>query len=156
MKLMTCRHHLHLNLTRQGHIMSTKLDHVILACALHPFLTCVLPLPVPYVSTWDRRGDVRGDFRHRARGSSGCSYDYFSRQGGDLPLPYNFPLTLPSCNLERCLILSTLLCHVSNPYNHDSHIPANHCTTKLPLLSHCLVCVGKLAAYRNTMVGISC
>ena len=29
---MTCRHHLHLNLTRQGHIIPIKLEHTILAC----------------------------------------------------------------------------------------------------------------------------
>ena len=29
---MTCRHHLHLNLTRQGHSMIVKLEHTILAC----------------------------------------------------------------------------------------------------------------------------
>ena len=44
---MTCHHHLHLNLTRQSHIMSIKLEHTILACALHPLLTCVFSLPVP-------------------------------------------------------------------------------------------------------------
>ena len=43
MKLMTRRHHLHLNLTRQGHIIPIKLEHTILACVLNPFLTCVLP-----------------------------------------------------------------------------------------------------------------
>ena len=32
MKLVTCRHHLHLNLTRQGHIIPNKLEHAILAC----------------------------------------------------------------------------------------------------------------------------
>src|SRR4051812_29836842 len=31
-----------------------------------------------------------------------------------------------------------------NPYSHDPHIPANHCTAKLPLHSHCLVCIGNL------------
>ena len=46
MKLMTCRHHLHLNLTRYGHVMSMNLEHTILACALHPLLACVLSLPV--------------------------------------------------------------------------------------------------------------
>ena len=30
MKLMTCRHHLHLNLSRQGHIIPNKLEHAIL------------------------------------------------------------------------------------------------------------------------------
>jgi len=38
---MTCRHHLHLNLTRQGHIMPIKLEHTILACAfIHCLLVC--------------------------------------------------------------------------------------------------------------------
>ena len=38
---MTCCHHLHLNLTRQGHIMIVKLEHTILACAcIHCLLVC--------------------------------------------------------------------------------------------------------------------
>ena len=38
---MTCRHHLHLNLTRQGHIIPIKLEHTILACAcIHCLLVC--------------------------------------------------------------------------------------------------------------------
>ena len=38
---MTCRHHLHLNLTRQGHIMPIKVEHTILACAcIHCLLVC--------------------------------------------------------------------------------------------------------------------
>ena len=38
---MTCRHHLHLNLTRQGHVITNKLEHVILACAcIHCLLVC--------------------------------------------------------------------------------------------------------------------
>ena len=38
---MTCRHHLHLNLTRQGHIIPIKLEHAILACAcIHCLLVC--------------------------------------------------------------------------------------------------------------------
>src|SRR4051812_17641634 len=37
-----------------------------------------------------------------------------------------------------------LICHVLNPYNHDPHILANHCTARLPLLSHCLVCIENL------------
>ena len=47
---MTCRHHLHLNLIRQGHIVSIKLEHTILACVMHPLLTWVISLPVLYVS----------------------------------------------------------------------------------------------------------
>src|SRR3954470_17384853 len=53
-------------------------------------------------------------------------------------------ITFCSClavDLERCcLILSTYM-PCLNPYSHDPHIPANHCTAKLPLLGHCLVCV---------------
>ena len=38
---MTCRHHLHLNLTRQGHTINVKLDHAILACVcIHCLLVC--------------------------------------------------------------------------------------------------------------------
>ena len=38
---MTCRHHLHLNLTRQGHTISNKLDHAILAyVCIHCLLVC--------------------------------------------------------------------------------------------------------------------
>ena len=49
MKLMTCRHHLHLNLTRQGHTISSKLEHAILACVapidyLCAFLAGILTL----------------------------------------------------------------------------------------------------------------
>ena len=32
MKLMTCRRHLHLYLTRQGHTVSNKPEHAILTC----------------------------------------------------------------------------------------------------------------------------
>src|SRR3954462_4804586 len=46
--------------------------------------------------------------------------------------------------LERyCLIPSTYM-PCLNPYSHDPHIPANHCTARLPLHSHCLVCVENL------------
>src|SRR4051812_12664344 len=31
-----------------------------------------------------------------------------------------------------------------NPYSHDPHIPANHCTAKLPLHSHYLACIENL------------
>ena len=45
---MTCRHHLHLNLTRQGHIMIVKLEHTILACVcIHCLLVC---LPCRYLT----------------------------------------------------------------------------------------------------------
>ena len=38
---MTCCHHLHLNLTRQGHIIPIKLEHTILVCAcMHCLLVC--------------------------------------------------------------------------------------------------------------------
>ena len=38
---MMCRHHLHLNLSRQGHIMPIKLEHTILACdCIHCLLVC--------------------------------------------------------------------------------------------------------------------
>ena len=38
---MTCRQHLHLNLTRQGHNINVKLDHAILACdCIHCLLVC--------------------------------------------------------------------------------------------------------------------
>ena len=37
-----------------------------------------------------------------------------------------------------------LKCHVLNPYSHDPHNPANHCTARLPLLSHCLVWIENL------------
>ena len=38
---MTCRHQLHLNLTRQGHTMIVKLEHTILACVgIHCLLEC--------------------------------------------------------------------------------------------------------------------
>src|SRR4051812_23864016 len=32
----------------------------------------------------------------------------------------------------------------SNPYSHDPHNPAKHCTASVTLLSHCLVCVENL------------
>src|ERR1041384_1540180 len=31
-----------------------------------------------------------------------------------------------------------------NPYIHDPHNPAKHCTARLPLLSHCLVWIENL------------
>ena len=38
---MTCRHRLHLNLTRQGHIIPIKFEHTILACAcIHCLFVC--------------------------------------------------------------------------------------------------------------------
>ena len=38
---MRYRHHLHLNLTRQGHVIPLKLEHAILACAcIHCLLVC--------------------------------------------------------------------------------------------------------------------
>src|SRR3954466_575923 len=56
-------------------------------------------------------------------------------------------ITFCSClavALERyCLILSTLYV-MFNPYSHDPHNPANHCTARLPLLSHCLVWIENL------------
>src|SRR3954471_13800847 len=52
---------------------------------------------------------------------------------------------MPSCR-TRTLMLDPiyLICHVLKPYSHDPHNPANHCTARLPLLSHCLVCVENL------------
>src|SRR3954469_15721203 len=47
MKLMTCRHHLHLNLTSQGHSINVKLEHVILACVCIPCLLVYLPCRYP-------------------------------------------------------------------------------------------------------------
>ena len=43
MKQMTCRHHLHLNLTRQGHNINVKLDHAIRACVYIPCLLVCFP-----------------------------------------------------------------------------------------------------------------
>ena len=40
---MTCRHHLHLNLTSQGHIMTVKLEHAMLACVYIHFLLVCFP-----------------------------------------------------------------------------------------------------------------
>ena len=40
---MTCRHHLHLNLTRQGHTISSKLEHAILACVAPIAYLCAFP-----------------------------------------------------------------------------------------------------------------
>ena len=38
---MTCLHHLHLTLTRRGHIINAKPDHAILACVcIHCLLVC--------------------------------------------------------------------------------------------------------------------
>ena len=106
---MTCRHHLHLNLTRQGHIMNVKLEHTILACVCIHCLLVYFPCRYPYVSTRHSQGDIRGDIRHLARGFSGCCYDYLTRQGGDLCHYLITFFSLPSCSLERCcLILSTL------------------------------------------------
>src|SRR3954467_12720366 len=56
MKLGTCRHHLHLSLTRQGHTISNKLEHAILACVCTHFLLVCFPCRYPYVSTRDCRG----------------------------------------------------------------------------------------------------
>src|SRR3954464_10754829 len=57
-------------------------------------------------------------------------------------------ITFCSClvvALERCcLTLSTLYAMFQNPYSHVPHIPANHCTARLPLLRHCLVCIENL------------
>src|ERR1041384_6032592 len=41
MELMTCRHHLHLNLTRQGHKLSDKLEHAIVVCFAPIAYLCV-------------------------------------------------------------------------------------------------------------------
>src|SRR3954470_24061449 len=73
-KLMTSHHHLHLNLTRQGHVMPNKLEHAILACVMHPitylcaFLTGILTLApdtaeetfveFPYTETEDPVGSA--------------------------------------------------------------------------------------------------
>src|SRR3954469_19555697 len=54
-------------------------------------------------------------------------------------------ITFCSClavDLERCcLILSTLYDMFKTHTTMTPHVPANHCTAKLPLLSHCLVCI---------------
>jgi hypothetical protein len=43
MILMTCRHHFHLNLTRQGHMIAFKPEHVIFVCvAPRCLLVCFL------------------------------------------------------------------------------------------------------------------
>src|ERR1041384_2729972 len=94
MKLMTCRHHLHLNLTRQGHVMPNKLEHAILDCTCTHCLLVCFPCRYSYVSTRDCRGDLRGAVRHRARGYRGCCYDYLTRQGGDL---CHYFITFCSC-----------------------------------------------------------
>src|SRR4051812_14446432 len=113
MKLMTCRHHLHLNLTRQGHVIPNKLEHTILACVCTHCLLVCFPCRYPYISTRDCRGDLRGAVRHRARGYRGCCYDYLTRQGGEtVSLLYNF-LLMPSCR-SRTLLLDPIhfICHV--------------------------------------------
>src|SRR3954467_13490478 len=99
---------------------------IVLACT-RCLLVC-FPCRCLYVSTRACRGDLRGAVRHRARGYRGCCYDYLSRQGGELvPLLYNF-LLLPRCITRTyCLILSTYM-PCLNPYSHDPHNPANHCT----------------------------
>src|ERR1044071_5939054 len=105
--------------------MYIKLDHTILACALHPLLTCV-----PYLAgtlRWHLRPPRRLSWRFSTP-SPRIQWVLLRRpiqaRGRSIPLSYNFTPTLLSCSLERCcLILCTLLCHVSNPYSHDPHIP---------------------------------
>src|SRR3954471_15562027 len=108
MKLMTCRHHLHLNLTRQGHAMIVKLEHTILSCdcihCLLEFFPCryLTLAPDTAEETFVEISDTEPE------DSVGAATTTLPGKGRSVSLPYNFLLTLPSCSLERCLILSTL------------------------------------------------
>ena len=106
---MTCRHHLHLNLTRQGHTISNKLEHVILACVvplayLCAFLAGILTLaPETAEETYVELSDTEPE------DTVGAATTTLPGKGEKL---CHYFITLCSCLavvLERyCLILSTL------------------------------------------------
>src|SRR3954468_2228440 len=144
MKLMTCRHHLHLNLTIQGHTINAKLDHAIPCLGLHPCLLLCFPCryltlaPETAEETYVELSDTEPE------DTVGAASTTLPGKGENL---CHYFITFRSCLavvLERyCLILSTSYAML-NPYIHDPHNPANQCTARLPLLSHCLVWIENL------------
>src|ERR1041384_2719184 len=100
MKLMTCRHHLHLNLTRQGHVISIKLEHAILVCVasiayLCAFLAGILTLaPETAEETYVELSDTEPE------DTVGAATTTLPGKGGLITLPYSFPLTLLSYSLR--------------------------------------------------------
>src|SRR3954467_6708016 len=99
MKLMTCHHHLHLNLTRQGHIMPIKLEHTILACALHPFAYFVCS-PCRYLTLApDTAEETFLEFSDtETEDPVGAATTTYPGKGEICVILYNFPLTLLSCS----------------------------------------------------------
>src|SRR3954464_3204833 len=106
----SCRHHLHLNLTRQGHQISDKLVHDILCLSLHPFaylcafLAGNLTLaPEPTEETYVELSDTEPE------DTVGAATTTYPGKGGNL---CHYFITFCSClvvDLKRCcLILSTL------------------------------------------------
>ena len=87
---MTCRRHLHLNLTRQGHIIPIKLEHTILACACIHCLLVRFPcryLTLAPETTEETFVEISDN---EPEDPGGCTYDYLCRQGGDL---YHYLIT---------------------------------------------------------------
>src|SRR3954471_10504721 len=110
MKLMTCHHHLHLNLTRQGHTIPNKLEHAILVgvyilfAYLCVFLASTLTLaPEPVEETYVDLSDTEPE------DTMGAATTTYPGKGENL---CHYFITFCSClavALERyCLILSTL------------------------------------------------
>src|SRR3954463_7073333 len=123
-----------------------------------PLLTCVFFLagicmlaPEPAEETYVELSDTEPE------DTVGSATTTYPGKGENL---CHYFVTFCSClavALERfCLIPSTYM-PCLNPYSHDPHIPANHCTARLPLHIHCLVCVENLLPTLYIfMVGISC
>src|SRR3954468_16456225 len=87
--------------------MLIKLEHTILACAC--ILCLLVCFPCRYVTlapetaeeTFVEISDTETE------DPVGAATTTFPGKGRSVSLPYNFPLTLPSCSIECCLILST-------------------------------------------------
>src|ERR1041384_5966127 len=100
MKLMTCRHHLHLNLTRQGHTISINLNMPSLfefapIAYLCAFLVGILTLaPETAEETYVELSDTEPE------DTVGAASTTLPGKGGLITLPYSFPLTLLSYSLR--------------------------------------------------------
>src|SRR3954463_4039044 len=108
-------------------------------CLLVCFLAGTLTLaPEPAEETYVEQSDTQPE------DTVGAATTTYPGKGENL---CHYFITFFSCLavvLERyCLILSTYM-PCLNPYSHDPHNPANHCTARLPLHSHCLVCIENL------------
>src|SRR3954466_15159774 len=128
MKLMTCRHHLHLNLTRQGQIISNKLEHAILVsacthCLLVCFLAGILTLaPETAEETYVELSDTEPE------DTVGAATTTYPGKGKNL---CHYFITFCSCLAvasERCCSNLSTYMPCLNPSSHDPHNPAKHCT----------------------------